>query len=177
MLFFLKSPIGKHNGGHCNQRVIFPGKWQISHSRPHGGGIIQMQVRKTDSVNDRKGKANQLLIILLTQKSYGVGGAGERLGACRVHAREQLDMSGRFKGGEKHSNSGSSRYHIALGSIVCRLHCRIDKTLCGLVKEGWQVFHVSPLLGKDISRSLITTEEQSSLGVCCSVGRAGFYTS
>lgn len=48
-------------------------------------------------------------------------------------------------------------------AFVCRLHGRIDKTLCGLVKEGWQVFHVSPLLGKDISRSLITTGEQSSL--------------
>lgn len=50
-------------------------------------------------------------------------------------------------------------------AFVCRLHCRISKTLCSLVKEGWQVFHVSPLLGKDISRSLITTGEQSSLGV------------
>lgn len=50
-------------------------------------------------------------------------------------------------------------------AFVCRLHRRIDKTLCGLVKEGWQVFHVSPLLGKDISRSLITTGEKSCLGV------------
>lgn len=65
--FFFKGLIGKYNGGHCNQWVIFLGKWQISHSRPHGGGFIQMQVRKTDSVNDRKGKVNQLLIILLTQ--------------------------------------------------------------------------------------------------------------
>lgn len=31
-------------------------------------------------------------------------------------------------------------------------------------KGGWQVFHVSRLLGKDISRSLITTGEKSSLG-------------
>lgn len=75
-----------------------------------------MQVRRTDSVNDRKVKAKRLHFTLLTQKPMGWEGAGERLRACRV-AREQLYISGRFKGEERAANCGSPRYHIALGSI------------------------------------------------------------
>lgn len=77
---------------------------------------VMMQVRRTDSVNDRKVKAKWLLFILLTQKPMWWEGAGERLGACRV-AREQLYRSGHFKGEESTANCGSPRYHIAFGSI------------------------------------------------------------
>lgn len=72
------------------------------------------QVRKTDSVNDRKGKANQLLFILLTQKpmvwegqvrDWGHVGWLENSSTC-------LDASK-----ERKAYSGSPRYHIALGSI------------------------------------------------------------
>lgn len=117
-----------------------------------------MQVRTTDSVNDRKGKANQLLFILLTQKPMvwegqvrDWGHAGWLRTAPHVWTLQR---------GGKHCVQWETSV-----AFVCRLRCRIDKTLCGLVKEGWQVFHVSPLLGKDISRSLITTGEESSLGV------------
>lgn len=123
-----------------------------------------MQVRKTDSVNDRKGKANQLLVILLTQKpmvwegqvrDWGHVGWLENSSTCLDASKERKAQ--RIVGALVITSPSEA--------FVCRLHCRIDKTLCGLVKEGWQVFHVSPLLGKDISRSLITTGEQSSLGV------------
>lgn len=40
----------------------------------------------------------------------GWEGAGERLEACRV-AKEQLYMSGCFKGEESTANRGSPRYH------------------------------------------------------------------
>ncbi len=153
--------------------MIFPGKCQISHSRPHGGGFIQIQVRKTDSVNDRKGKANQLLFILLTQKpmvwegqvrDWGHVGWLENSSTCLDASKER----------KAQLIVGALVITSPSEAFVCRLHCRIDKTLCGLVKEGWQVFHVSPLLGKDISRSLITTGEQSSLGVLLFGGALDF---
>lgn len=133
-----------------------------------------MQVRKTDSVNDRKGKVNQLLIILLTQnpmvweghvRDWGHVGWLENSQTC-------LDAS---KGRKAQHIVGALIITSPSVAFVCRLHCRIDKTLCGLVKEGWQVFHVSPLLGKDISRSLITTGEQSSLVLLFSRERWIFY--
>jgi len=102
-----------------------------------------MQVRRTDSINDRKVKANCLLFILLTQKPIVGDWAGERLGACRVsNSSTCLDAS---KGRKALQIEGALVITSPSVAFVCRLHCRIDKTLCGLVKEGWQVFHVSPL--------------------------------